>query len=50
VGLPNYASDLAGRVMVDLMNEPDSQQQGWQPKVNEPLAAAHLNVPCALSH
>jgi hypothetical protein len=28
--LPNFQSDLAGRVFVDILNEPDSQRQGWQ--------------------
>lgn len=30
--LPNFESDLKGRLLVDLANEPDSQWQGWQVK------------------
>jgi hypothetical protein len=30
--LPNFSSDLKGRLLVDLANEPDSQWQGWQVK------------------
>lgn len=30
--LPNFASDIKGRLLVDLSNEPDSQWQGWQVK------------------
>ncbi len=28
-----YASELRGRVMIDIMNEPDAIGQGWQAKV-----------------
>eukprot|EP00775_Hariotina_reticulata_P003248 gene3248-3524_t len=30
--LPNFRRDLEGRVFVDILNEPDSQWQGWQAK------------------
>lgn len=30
--LPNFESDIKGRLLVDLSNEPDSQWQGWQVK------------------
>lgn len=30
--LPNFSTDLKGRLLVDLANEPDSQWQGWQVK------------------
>lgn len=30
--LPNFRRDMVGRLFVDIMNEPDSQWQGWQPK------------------
>jgi len=30
--LPNFRRELEGRVWVDILNEPDSQGQGWQPK------------------
>jgi hypothetical protein len=30
--LPNFDEDFAGRLFVDILNEPDSQGQGWQPK------------------
>lgn len=30
--LPNFESDIKGRLLVDLANEPDSQWQGWQVK------------------
>lgn len=30
--LPNFNRDMIGRVFVDILNEPDSQWQGWQPK------------------
>jgi hypothetical protein len=30
--LPNFRRDMVGRVMVDILNEPDSQWQTWQPK------------------
>jgi len=30
--LPNFEEDMKGRLFVDILNEPDSQGQGWQPK------------------
>jgi hypothetical protein len=30
--LPNFRRDMVGRVFVDILNEPDSQWQAWQPK------------------
>ena len=27
--LPNYSSDLKGRVLLDLLNEPDEYNMGW---------------------
>ena len=30
--LPHFEEDFKGRVFVDILNEPDSQGQGWQPK------------------
>lgn len=30
--LPNFEADMKGRLFVDVLNEPDSQGQGWQPK------------------
>lgn len=30
--LPNFNRDMVGRVFVDILNEPDSQWQGWQPR------------------
>jgi hypothetical protein len=30
--LPNYKEDLVGRVFIDILNEPDSQGQFWQPR------------------
>ncbi|KAF6266483.1 glycoside hydrolase superfamily [Scenedesmus sp. NREL 46B-D3] len=30
--LPNFRRDMVGRVFVDILNEPDSQWQTWQPK------------------
>jgi hypothetical protein len=30
--LPNFKADMEGRVMLDLLNEPDSMWQGWQPQ------------------
>jgi hypothetical protein len=36
-GLPNYSSDLRGRVMVDIMNEPDSQGLMWHAQVGAGL-------------
>ncbi|KAI8474575.1 MAG: hypothetical protein J3K34DRAFT_407464 [Monoraphidium minutum] len=29
--LPNFEEDFKGRLFVDILNEPDSQHQGWQP-------------------
>lgn len=34
--LPNFNRDMIGRVFVDVLNEPDSQGQGWQPKDGKP--------------
>lgn len=33
--LPNFQEDFKGRVFVDILNEPDSQGQGWQQKENK---------------
>jgi hypothetical protein len=30
--LPNFQEDMKGRLFIDILNEPDSQGQGWQPK------------------
>ena len=30
--LPNFSEDMKGRLFVDILNEPDSQGQGWQEK------------------
>ncbi|KIZ06214.1 hypothetical protein MNEG_1745 [Monoraphidium neglectum] len=35
--LPNFEEDMKGRLFLDILNEPDSQRQGWQP--NESGAA-----------
>lgn len=32
-GLPSYAASLKGRVMLDVMNEPDSQGLRWEAQV-----------------
>jgi hypothetical protein len=36
--LPNFDSDLAGRVLVDVMNEPDSMNIRWEPQGDRPGA------------
>lgn len=28
--LPNFEEDMKGRLFIDILNEPDSQRQGWQ--------------------
>lgn len=28
--LPNFYEDMKGRLFIDILNEPDSQRQGWQ--------------------
>lgn len=46
--LPNFSRDLAGRVFIDILNEPDSQWQGWQPKDGKAGAAAVAAAAVAL--
>lgn len=36
--LPNFQRDLANRVFIDVMNEPDSMQISWEPNGNKPGA------------
>lgn len=36
--LPNFGSDIAGRVFVDVMNEPDSMNIVWEPSGGRPGA------------
>jgi hypothetical protein len=36
--LPNFAPDIAGRVLVDVMNEPDSMSVRWEATNNRPGA------------
>jgi hypothetical protein len=38
VCLPNFHSDIAGRIMVDVMNEPDSMGIRWEPQGDKPGA------------
>eukprot|EP00775_Hariotina_reticulata_P004256 gene4256-4507_t len=38
VCLPNFNSDMAGRIMVDVMNEPDSMGIRWEPQGDKPGA------------
>lgn len=47
--LPNFDQDLAGRIFVDVMNEPDSMQVAWEPKNGMPGAhQLYLGVADAL--
>lgn len=41
--LPNFRRDLEGRVFIDILNEPDSQWQGWQPKQGKAGEATRLH-------
>ena len=34
--LPNFDSDLKGRIFIDLMNEPDSMGMGWERRGDKP--------------
>lgn len=36
--LPNFQRDLANRVFIDVMNEPDSMQISWEPNGDKPGA------------
>lgn len=36
--LPNFQRDLANRVFVDVINEPDSMQISWEPNGDRPGA------------
>ncbi len=45
----NFQSDMANRVFVDPMNEPDSMQIGWEPKDGRPGARElYLNLADAI--
>ena len=47
--LPNFDQDLAGRIFVDVMNEPDSMQITWEAKNGRPGAhQLYLGVADAL--
>jgi hypothetical protein len=47
--LPNYATDIAGRVLIDVMNEPDSMGIRWEAQGNRPGAQQlYLGVADAL--
>lgn len=36
--LPNFESDMAGRIILDIMNEPDSMSIRWEPQGGRPGA------------
>jgi hypothetical protein len=49
VGLDNYHSHLKGRLFLDLLNEPDSQGQRWEPHNDRAgITALYLGVMDAL--
>jgi hypothetical protein len=39
LAMPNFESDIKGRVFVDVMNEPDSMGIRWEPSNGKPGAA-----------
>ena len=49
VGLPSFGSELAGRVFVDLINEPDGINVFWEPNDGNPgLETLYIDVMDAL--